>query len=152
MLLAYFASLPLLTRVGSWYSFWYNVGLFGLFPTQNLNSFEIDSPVVDLFQWDPRCDYGYVFLGPRGRSVTNPGPVILDARGNVVWIGTQFDQATDVKVQRYRGQDYLTFWSGRDDSIHGYGSYYMVRGILLIHSTRRPVGLTCFNNLAEFLL
>jgi hypothetical protein len=54
-------------------------------------------------------DYGYIFLGPRGRSVTNPGPVILDAGGNVVWVGTQFDQATDVKVQRYRGQDYLTF-------------------------------------------
>ncbi|KAL5358367.1 ASST-domain-containing protein [Aspergillus floccosus] len=32
----------------------------------------------------------------------------------------------DLKVQHYRGQDYLTFWAGEDDGTRGIGSYYML--------------------------
>ena len=32
----------------------------------------------------------------------------------------------DLNVQRYRDQDYLTFWVGEDDGTRGLGSYYMV--------------------------
>jgi hypothetical protein len=127
MLLAVFAALPLLAGAASWYSFWYDIGIFGLYPTQSYASFDLESPSVNVLQWDSRCDDGYIFFAPRGRLVASPGPVILDSRGNLVWIEKRFGQATDVRVQRYKGQDYLTFWAGRDDKTHGYGVYYMVR-------------------------
>lgn len=57
--------------------------------------------------------------------------MILDAKGSMIWskhFDNQFGgQAYDLKVQRYKGEDYLTFWLG-DDRIrgHGAGEYYMV--------------------------
>lgn len=83
--------------------------------------------------WTPACADGRLyFLTPRGWRVRAPGPMILDpADGSLIWsahFGNAFGgQAYDLKVQRYRGEDYLTFWLG-DDRVrgHGAGEYYMV--------------------------
>jgi hypothetical protein len=32
----------------------------------------------------------------------------------------------DLQMQRYRGEDYLTFWAGSEAKGHGQGVYYMV--------------------------
>ena len=61
--------------------------------------------------------------------------MILDQDGTMIWsehFPNQYGgQAYDFKVQRYRGEDYLTFWLG-DDSVrgHGAGRFYMVSMIL----------------------
>lgn len=56
----------------------------------------------------------------------NPGPIILDNEGNLVWMGTEYGQAMDVKVQKYRGNDYITFWHGDDSGWFGRGYYLML--------------------------
>ena len=57
--------------------------------------------------------------------------MILDAAGSLIW-SKHFDndfggQAYDLKVQKYHGEQYLTFWLG-DDTVrgHGWGHYYML--------------------------
>lgn len=105
----------------------YDYGLFGAYPHQNFVTVDYEAPRVNIKQWSDQCDDGkYVLLTPRGRSVPNPGPMLLDSKGSMVWSGKDFGMASDLKVQQYRGQDYLTFWTGRDDGTHGYGFYHMV--------------------------
>jgi hypothetical protein len=38
----------------------------------------------------------------------------------------KFGQAMNFQVQKYKGQDYLTFWTGTDHAAHSNGSYLMV--------------------------
>jgi hypothetical protein len=109
-----------------WNSSWYDLGLYGAYPTQSYFSFDLLSPRVEILQWDARCDQRMTFLTPRGLSVTTPGPVVLDARGNLVWMEQKWGITTNLQVQQYHGNSYLTFWAGIDEVPRGKGSYYMV--------------------------
>ena len=108
-------------------------GDYGFYPTRSyVTQQDLMSPATNFLQWSPECDDGlYYFITPRGHSVPNPGPMILDRRGELVWShhfeNTFGGEAYDLMVQSYQGQDYLTFWLG-DDRIRGHGSgfYYML--------------------------
>lgn len=108
-------------------------GTLGYYPSWNfMTEGEISAPRTNWLQWNQQCDDGmYYFLTPRGYSLPDPGPMILDSRGELVWskhFANQWGgQAYDLMVQHYQGQEYLTFWTG-DDQIrgHGSGSYTMV--------------------------
>jgi len=105
----------------------YDYGIYGAYPHDNFVTVDYEAPRVNIRQWDDRCEDGrYVLLTPRGRSVPSPGPILLDNKGAMIWSGKEFGMVSDLKVQKYRGEDYLTFWTGRDDGTHGYGVYYMV--------------------------
>lgn len=127
MKFAVLAALPLLAQARSWNSLLYDMGLYGVYPQQSYVSFDLLSPRLNVELWDPRCSQVYTLLTPRGKSVSTPGPVLLDAAGNLVWMEKRFGEVMDMKVQRYQGEDYLTFWKGVDDGTHGHGSYLMVR-------------------------
>jgi len=108
-------------------------GTFGYSPSRTFVTEDgISAPHTNWLQWDQQCDDGkFYFLTPKGWSISQPGPMILDWRGELVW-SKHFDnewggQAYDLMVQHYQGQDYLTFWTG-DDQIrgHGSGAYMMV--------------------------
>lgn len=108
-------------------------GSQGKFPVQRFVSTHLTAPVANFAHWDPRCDDGkYYMITPRGDSISNPSTTILDARGNLIWTShfpnNYGGQTYDLRVHRYRDQDYLTFWVG-DDRIrgHGQGHFYMVR-------------------------
>lgn len=107
----------------------YDLGWYGISPTQHYVSTNLTSPYVNLMKWDPRCeeDGAYVLVSPRGYQVESPGPYILDNRGNLVWTETRFGQVTNLQVQQYRGESYLTFWAGASKGPHSNGSYYLVR-------------------------
>lgn len=105
---------------------WYDWGYYGSFPRKNYKSFGAQSPRPALVQTDDRCDDGYIFVEPRGVYVETPGPVVMDNAGNLVWMQTQWGQAMDVKVQQYKGKDYITFWHGSDNGTFGEGYYLMV--------------------------
>jgi len=106
----------------------YDLGLYGPYPHQQHVTVDFEAPRVNIKQWDAACDDGqYILLTPRGTFVPTPGPMWLDNRGNLVWSGSEFGMVSDLKVQEYAGEKYLTFWSGRDDGTHGYGVYYMAR-------------------------
>ena len=119
-------ALPAVVRALSFNA--YDLGFHGIYPTQRYTSFDHSSPSVRITKWDARCDSEdtYVLLSPHGRSVPNPGPVILDARGNLVWMNDRFGKTMNFQVQAYNGADYLTFWSGTSEGPHSNGSYYMV--------------------------
>jgi hypothetical protein len=54
---------------------------------------------------------GYVFVAPKD-GAGQQGPEIVDDRGRPVWFHpiSHGDQATDFRVQRYRGEPVLTWW------------------------------------------
>ncbi|KAF2090314.1 hypothetical protein K490DRAFT_63191 [Saccharata proteae CBS 121410] len=121
--------LPLLASaspLGSFNALWYDQGLYGAYPWQDFVSFDLAAPRVNFLQQSEQCDQSYTFIEPRGRSVETPGPMILDAQGDLVYLENKFGEAMDVRVQTFQDQDYLTFWTGTDDGTHGRGHYYML--------------------------
>ncbi|KAI7569267.1 hypothetical protein KC343_g2428 [Hortaea werneckii] len=107
-------------------------GIRGSYSVKKGISSKLTAPETNILRWSPECDDGRShFVTPRGWKVPRPGPMILDAKGSMIW-SQHFDnefggQAYDLKVQRYKGEDYLTFWLG-DDRVrgHGAGEYYML--------------------------
>ncbi|KAF7188444.1 hypothetical protein HII31_10106 [Pseudocercospora fuligena] len=104
----------------------------GSYPVKKFASAKARAPYVGFPIDDPECDDGQnYFISPRGWKVRDPGPMILDRNGEVIWsnhFSNNFGgQAYDLKVQQYQGEDYLTFWLG-DDRVrgHGAGHYYML--------------------------
>ncbi|KAM0718429.1 hypothetical protein Q7P37_005499 [Cladosporium fusiforme] len=133
-------------------------GSFGYYPTWSFaTEGDISAPQTNWLQWDPRCNDGtYYFLTPRGWGLPQPGPMILDWRGDLVWskhfANEWGGQAYDFMAQHYQGQDYLTFWTG-DDRVrgHGSGSYMMLDSSYeLVHTANAANGFNA--DLHEFLL
>jgi hypothetical protein len=92
----------------------YDLGLHGFYPRQHFHSSNYQPPAPKITRYDSRCDPGNLLLTPRGPSVSGKarGPVMLDAKGNLVWMDNdKFQQALDLNVQQYKGEDYLTFWT-----------------------------------------
>ncbi|CBF80796.1 hypothetical protein AN8558.2 [Aspergillus nidulans FGSC A4] len=121
---------------------WYDLGAYGFGPSRGYVSFEYESPLVQISQTDNStgCDDRYTFLAPRGDSVAHEGPMILDAQGELVWMKHNWDTTHDFKVQRYRGEDYLTYWEGSQVEGRGYGSWYMLDSTYTPRYVINPVG------------
>jgi hypothetical protein len=82
-------------------------------------SSDLESPLPESLRSDARCEPGYIFFTPGGHS-----PMILDNHGDLVWTAQSSAATQNFRVQRYRQQDYLTYWVGKP---FGPGYYYMVR-------------------------
>ena len=71
-------------------------------------------PVVDVTLDRGRPRPGYLFMSPY--SAGQPGPLILNSRGQVVWfhpvdVGRRAaTKASDLQVQQYQGRPVLTWW------------------------------------------
>lgn len=113
---------------------WYDLGWYGFGPSRGYVSFGYESPRVEIERWDPECDSRYVFIAPRGDSVPYAGPMILDSRGELVWMKHNYEITQDFQVQHYRGKDYLTYWEGEQVESRGWGSWYMVGSVRSIPS------------------
>ncbi|RAQ42135.1 hypothetical protein AFGD_001130 [Aspergillus flavus] len=118
----------------------YDLGLYGFGPSTGYVSFEYESPIIEITESDSGCDPRYTFLAPRGDSVPQAGPMILDAHGNLVWMKYNWETTQDFKVQRYKGEDYLTYWEGREIETRGYGSWYMLDSTYTQRYVINPVG------------
>ena len=114
-------------------------GSLGYYPGHTYVTAEgVKAPDTQFVQWTPECDDDGLsyFITPRGHSIPRPGPVILDRRGELIWMkhfeNTWGGEAYNFLVQQYKGEDYLTFWLG-DDRIRGHGSgfYYLVSNIAM---------------------
>lgn len=131
---------------------WYDLGAQGFGPDRSYISFDQESPIVEITPHDAKCDPRYTFLAPRGDSIAHPGPMILNPAGELVWTKWNGGTTQDFKMQRYKGEDYLTYWQGDTADGYGRGSWYMVwlyielayhdyRSLitLSIHSSIRPI-------------
>ncbi|OJJ42525.1 hypothetical protein ASPZODRAFT_76544 [Penicilliopsis zonata CBS 506.65] len=119
---------------------WYDWGLYGFYPSQSYASFEYESPSVEFAHWDPRCDERYTFFAPRGDSIHSPGPMILDAQGELVYLQPNMGVTQDFKVVQYRGESFLAYWEGEEVAGHGDGSWYMLDSTYTQRFEIRPLG------------
>ncbi|KAK3057098.1 hypothetical protein LTR09_002137 [Extremus antarcticus] len=133
-------------------------GTYGYYPTRSYKTApDVRAPETNFLQWSPECDDGlHYFITPRGYSLPDPGPMILDRRGELVWahhFENRFGgQAYDFMVQRYKDEDFLTFWLG-DDRVrgHGAGAYYLLNSSYeIVHRIGGANGMEA--DLHEFLI
>ena len=78
-------------------------------------------PVLQVLRRSAGTKSGYVFVAEK-KGGTTGGPMIVDSRGRVVWYHqiAPPQQATDFRVQRYRGKPVLAWWQG-NESVAGTG-------------------------------
>ena len=95
---------------------------------------DLRPPAIEVRKATDRARPGRIFVAPK-RGATQQGPMILDARGGLVWFhplrGDQ--QAFDFRTQTYRGKRVLTWWQGRMRIYRGAGAGRIV------DSSYRPV-------------
>jgi hypothetical protein len=102
---------------------------------------EFKPPVIDVItQAHDNTAPGYIFLasknGPDEQSPAQDGAMIVDNNGEIVWfkpLQREDQDVMDFKVQRYRGEDVLTYWEGIHGG-YGHGEY------LILDSSYREVG------------
>jgi hypothetical protein len=80
-------------------------------PTQSFRSEPGLHPPDVTVTSDPDTTSGDILLAPY--DTPQPGPMILDSRGRLVWFRRlRRGPATNLEVQRYRGHEVLTWWQG----------------------------------------
>ncbi|KAG9841378.1 hypothetical protein KCU98_g3297, partial [Aureobasidium melanogenum] len=105
----------------------YDLGLLGRYPQQSFKSSPLRPPYMNTVQWDEQCAQGYTLLSLRGSVVPSPAGVMLDGHGDLIWMDESFGSyVMNLKVQEYRGEQCITFWSGEIDFGFGLGTYYML--------------------------
>jgi hypothetical protein len=72
---------------------------------------DLTPPVVSVAVAKPAAAPGYLFIAPK-QTAPQKGPEIFDETGQPVWFDPVPEQATDFRVQTYRGKPVLTFWEG----------------------------------------
>jgi hypothetical protein len=72
---------------------------------------DLTPPVVIVHASSAAAAPGYLFIAPK-RGAIQKGPEIVDDRGRPVWFQPVPAQATDFRVQTYRGRPVLTWWQG----------------------------------------
>jgi len=131
----------------------YDLAVYGVAPTRKYVSLDLQSPEPSVLQWHDKCDDdGLILIGPYGDSVPNPGPTILDARGNLVWTTTDYGLVTNFQMQEYKGEQLLTFWSGHKEGAKGRGAMYMLNSKYELVHKLQAVGENLFGDLHEFQL
>ncbi len=84
-------------------------------------------PAVTVLKASPRASAGSIFVAPKFVGTVGgagpQGPEILDGQGRTVWFDQvpADQQATDFRVQRYRGRPVLTWWQGSNHEGPGHG-------------------------------
>ncbi|KAL2276176.1 hypothetical protein FJTKL_01338 [Diaporthe vaccinii] len=118
---------------------WYGLGVHGLAPSKKVVSFKARTPSLEFPRWDARCSQDNIFFGWRGHEVDEPGAVILDSTGELVWrqTGSEIDQ-NDVRPQVYRGERFLTFQMDGPNGNKSQGHWYMMDQSYTIRYRVRP--------------
>lgn len=109
----------------------YETGALGPYPQVTFKSTSFTAPRVHVTKWDTRCDHdSYTLLAPHGKDMNDNKAMLLDSRGELVWLHYEKGSVHNLQVQTYRGRRYLTFFVGDDDFwYHGSGYYKMVRRV-----------------------
>lgn len=128
----------------------FDLGVFGTYPVERYNSFRLAGPQARHPRWDQECDEGLILLTPNGGAVESPGPMIVDSMGGLVWTEDDYGNSANLKVQRYKGEDYLTMWSGKKEASSGKGLYFMFDSSYQVVKAVKAAGDNLFGDLHEF--
>ncbi|TQV92913.1 Arylsulfotransferase-like protein [Cordyceps javanica] len=131
---------------------WVDMGSSGMAPMRRYHSFDHESiDVRFLARDDRRCSREHLFLATRG-SDTEPGAVILDHAGELVWRQPRVAaEVHDFRVQEYKGEKLLTFWAGAPDGGGKQGSWYLMDDTYTIRHNISAPGFE-FGDMHEFEL
>ncbi|MEA5454453.1 arylsulfotransferase family protein [Sinomonas sp. JGH33] len=86
-------------------------------PDRTFVSTKLTTPHVNVWSSSPTAS-GLLFAGPMGHGSNG---LIMDNQGHPVWLEPTGAGVTDLRVQTYRGQQVLTYWSGQGIGGHGEG-------------------------------
>lgn len=114
---------------------------------------DLRAPEVTVEKSAPAARWGYTLVAP-WRGAGQAGPMILDARGRMVWFRPMSHErlAMDFRVQRYQGEPVLTWWEGVFDE-DGYGrGEYVIADRSYREITRFDAGQDMRGDFHEFLL
>ena len=132
----------------------YDLAVFGAYRTHHYPSLppSVVAPHPSVVRWDPSCAPGLVLVAPNGPSVRAPGPMILDARGGLVWTATGYGVVMNLQMQRFRGAPVLTFWAGDKSGSRGRGQYVMLDSHYRVVHRVQAVGDGRRGDLHEFVV
>ena len=130
----------------------YDLGVYGAYPTTKYVSFNLESPQSTRVKWEDSCENGHVFVGPNGPSVIHDGPVILDPKGNLVWMTDKYESVMNFRMQAYKGENFLTFWHGDKHGSQGQGEIVMLNSQYEIAHTIQAVGHNVRADIHESML
>lgn len=100
---------------------------------------DLDAPLIDISGDTSDAAEGLVFLAPKGTDDPMRGPVIVDSKGDPVWVHPVGDRWTyDFRVQQYQGKPVLSWWQGK----HLSGGYGRGEYVLLDRSYRQIASVT----------
>ncbi|KAK4705104.1 arylsulfate sulfotransferase, partial [Phenoliferia sp. Uapishka_3] len=106
----------------------YIAGFRGLAPTQKYHSIDLRPPELNIFATQPPSPPPnpngttaanssqplLTFLGYRGSNAEQPGPMIIDDDGELVWYGPEYGGVLNVERHTYLGQDVFSFYTGTE--------------------------------------
>ena len=130
----------------------FELGVYGVYPRRDYVSTDLRSPRGRRVKWEDSCNGGYILLGPNGLSVEKPGPIMLDTNGELVWMSEAWGPTMNFNVQKYKGENYLTFWYGHKTGGNGYGDFVMLDSSYKVAYRISAVGDGNSGDLHEFKL
>ncbi|KAK5173856.1 uncharacterized protein LTR77_002537 [Saxophila tyrrhenica] len=133
-------------------SFFYELAVFGVYREAKYVTLDVRVPHGNMVKWDDSCDDGLVFFAPFGASVKRPGPIIFDAKGELVWASESFETVMNFNAQKYKGKTYLTFWAGEKSGGEGSGTAFMLGSSYNVWKQIRAVGKELRTDLHEFAI
>ena len=106
----------------------YENGELGRHPERLFQSTSATSALINVVRWHEDCALdGYVFLSPQADEQPGHHVYMLDSKGHLVWYHEEWGAIKNVRVQHYKGREYITYWIGDDGYwSHGSGFYKMV--------------------------
>lgn len=109
----------------------YDKGAYGNVPMTNLRSAGGKYNRFLRSTWTPEVcekpDDQHYILAVHGFFLAHAGPMILNQQGHQVFYQSGFATSYGLDVQTYKGEKYLTWWTGNNRlRDHGKGYYYMV--------------------------
>lgn len=127
---------------------------YGYYPYRTFHSSDVVAPFARKAVDSPECHDGmYTFITPRGDSVEHPSNVVLDDDGQLVWLQeTIGGQPYNLRVQEFRGEQFLSYWVG-DDNVrgHGQGEYIVVRR-RSYHVLQHSLSFLLIHSVAQFII
>ena len=151
-----FVVLPIATSLfPSLFTTFYDLGLYGYYPTRSFYTSPFTPPLSSRAKWDAVCnaenEVGGLVLGElHGSAVRHKGPIITDLKGNLIWFDDTYETASNLKVQTWKGKQYLTFWAGSRGEGSGQGQYYMLDDHFNLAKTVTAVGDGLYGDIHEF--
>ncbi|KPI38412.1 uncharacterized protein AB675_12184, partial [Cyphellophora attinorum] len=137
--------------VPTWRPTFYDLGIYGPYAVTKYISTNIEAPALSIPFWNDVCDDGrHILFTPKGSYVAQSGPTIMTPRGELIWMSSEYRNAMNLNIQTYKGDRYLTFWTGDKAATSGQGVYLMLDSSYTLQHTIQPHGATLHADLHEF--